>query len=263
MHGVGVVPHDQEMVPGQLWQCRHALHGGIAVGTAGGVGKAGHTPDADDAVVLPQQRLGHIHVRPAVQHGHRDHFNAQVLADGEMAVVARRRAQELHRVAVAPGGFGAAQAFAEGELHHLVHHGQAGIAAHQGLFRGQSQYRAEQGPGLGQALQAAVVAGIQAAVGEVVAPEYAIQGVRQGDLLGAGLAAGKIQRQIQLSERLVLCLQGSELLLQVGGRKLVDVHCLVLVCCRNTPGGGSIAPGDALLHGSRPAELENAGPAPI
>ena len=68
----------------------------------------------------------------------------------------------------------------------------------------QAQHGAEQGPGLGQPVQAAVVAGVGAVPGEEVALQYAIQRIRQGHLLGAGLAPGDIQGQAEALQLVVL-----------------------------------------------------------
>ena len=61
---------------------------------AGRVAVLRHAPHAPDAGVLAHQPLDHVHVGPVVGHRHRDHLDAEVLADGEVAVVAGHRAEK-------------------------------------------------------------------------------------------------------------------------------------------------------------------------
>src|SRR4029077_7044093 len=103
---------------------------------------------------------------------HRDHADAVLLADREMAVVARRRAEKRDWcAAAAPRLAAVARAGQQRQHHGGVAQRQAGIVADEYLFAWRTHDWREQPPGLDQALGAAVVIGaIGAAVGKAVRP---------------------------------------------------------------------------------------------
>jgi hypothetical protein len=178
VYGVGVVPHHQEVGCGALAQPGNPLHGCVAVHAAGGVREARHAPHPAYAGILRDQSLREVHVGPILQQGYVDHLDTEVLADCEVPVVTRYRAEELHAVVIAPGCLWPAQALAHGQFERGVHQVEAGIAANQGLFRRGAEQRTEALAQFRQALQAAVVAHISAVRREVIPSQDAVQGVR-------------------------------------------------------------------------------------
>src|SRR5262249_35801344 len=103
---------------------------------------------------------------------HRDHSDAVLLANREMAVVAWCRADERDwRAAAAPRLAAIARAGQKREYHGVVHQRQAGIVAGEKLFGWWAHDGREQAPRLDGALRAAVVIGaIGAVLGEAVRP---------------------------------------------------------------------------------------------
>src|SRR4029077_395402 len=103
---------------------------------------------------------------------HRDHADAVLLADREMAVVARRRAEKRDWCAAAAPRLAAVACAGQQREHHgVVHQRQAGIVADEYLCAWRTNDGREQPPGLDQALGAAVVIGaIGAVLGEAVRP---------------------------------------------------------------------------------------------
>ena len=126
-----------------------------------------------------------------------------MFADGEVAIVTGSRAEKLHALGVSPGRGGTPETDRERKLDHVVHQGQARIAAYQDFRRRHVQHLCEQLPGLQQALQTAIVAHVRAVLCAVITGENAIQRGRQRQLLSAWLASREIQCQRALSQRLV------------------------------------------------------------
>jgi hypothetical protein len=145
VHRVGIVPHNDEFTRRELGQPGNAFHGVAAVDAAGGVGESGYAPEALDARVGRNQVFYLVHVRAGVQQAYWHHLDAQILADGEMTVIAWHRAEKPDLFVIGPGAVCAAQAFAQGEFHHLVHQGQAAAATNQRLFGCGANNAAEQG----------------------------------------------------------------------------------------------------------------------
>ena len=120
--------------------------------------------------------------------------DAELLADGEVPVVSRHRAQEAHRARpLAPGIGGAAKPEHVGRQHEEIHEGEAAVAAHQGLGLGDPQPLRRQGPGLGDPVQAPIAAGVGAVRGAVVPAQDPVQPGRELELRDARLAAGEVQ----------------------------------------------------------------------
>ena len=90
-----------------------------------------HAPHALDIGIVSEQLFNRIHIGAGRGHGDIDHVNAQVLTDAKVAVVTRYRAQEFYRAGFFPGTVRAVQADTVGQVQHLVHEGQAAVAADQ------------------------------------------------------------------------------------------------------------------------------------
>ena len=228
VHAVGVVPEDAEIRRRGL-QPGEAAHRLVAVGIALGVGILGHAPDALDGLVLGHQLLHQVHLGAGGRHGHGDHLDAEILGDGEVAVVAGHGAQELHLVQLAPGR-GAHDAVGVGAGHRVVHHVQAGIAVDDDVLGVVLHHVAQQLPGLLDAGQRAVVA----AIGAVVAGQVAvgIQHVHhahgQVQLLLAGHAAAHVQVNAHALVFLVFLFQQGDLVLQLlAGHFSIGFHSAV------------------------------------
>ena len=228
VHTVGVVPEDLEVRRGGLHGGQTA-HGVVAVRIAVRVGVHRHAPDALDAVVILHKTLHHVHVRAGLQHGHRDQLEAEVLGDLEVTVITGGRAEELDVGAEAPGADGVHKARTPAQVDEIIHDGQRGVAAHQHLLgAGHAHHVGEEAPRLGNALQITVVPGIHTVLADVVLQLHHVGGKVQ--LLRAGLAAGHIQFQTFLLERVVLALLKAEFCLQRG-----PVHGTVLLHCIHSP----------------------------
>ena len=167
MHAVGVVPENAEVIGG-------GRHGGqaaynlVGVGYTAGVGVLGNAPHALDSGIAGYQGFYHIHVGAVFQQRHVDHVNAELFADGEVAVVARNRANPLDAVLVAAPGLSVAHAKAHDAGKGVIHCQQAGVAVNENVFGVSVQHDGHQAFCLGQAVQDAVVAAVGAVFAEAV-----------------------------------------------------------------------------------------------
>ena len=197
VHPIGVVPEDAEIRSRGL-QPREAAHGFITVGNALGVGILGHAPDALDGFVLFYQLFHHVHVRPGGRHGYGNHLDAEIFGDGEVAVIAGHRAQELHLRQAAPRRV-AHDAVGPGAADGVKHHVQGRVAINDNVLGVVFHHIAQQLAGFQDTGQLAV----SAAVGAVVAGQVGI-GVQhvhhfhgKVQLLLAGDAAAHVQAHAQ------------------------------------------------------------------
>ena len=164
-----------------------------------------YAPDPLDGRVARDQPLHFVHVRPAVEHAHVQHLEAERLGDREMPVVAGHDAEETRPRRFAPPGRLAFQRSVEpGVQQVLVHEGEAGVPAGNHLRRIHAEQGRAQAPRGGQAVEPAVVARVGAAGREVGAVQGVLQPVRQVELLGARFPAGEIQLETELLQRGVL-----------------------------------------------------------
>ena len=194
MDTVGVVPHDDEVGGGGL-HVGHPLGGDLGVGVALGVGVLGHAPDALDHGI-PDQVLHHVHIGAVGGHGHGDELEAKALRDPEVAVIAGGGAEELDPLLLAPGAHGLLQAVGVGPGDQVVHQGQGGVAADEGLLGLAAQDVGPVFPGAPEARQIAVVAGIVTVEDAVVGVGENGEDIADGVKLQlAGLTAGHIQLQ--------------------------------------------------------------------
>ena len=99
---------------------------------------------------------------PSSQHRDRDHLDAHRLGDREVPVIAGDRAQELDARLVLPGPRRVHAAVQQREDDDVVHQLQAGVVARDQVGHRDAEQLAEDGPQFGQAVQAAVVAGVGA-----------------------------------------------------------------------------------------------------
>ena len=106
------------------------------------------------AGVLGDQPLDGVHVRPVVVQRHRDHLDAEVLADREVPVVAGHRAQERDAWLLRPRPRAADGALEQRVHDRVVHQRQAGVVAEDDLCRRDAEERREQRAQLRQALEA-------------------------------------------------------------------------------------------------------------
>ena len=97
-----------------------------------------------------------------------------------------------------------------------MHQLQAGVVAGDQVLHRNAEQLAEDGPQFGQAVLAAVVAGVGALAVAVVVPGQAQQRVGQIELLAAGLSAGEIERQLLGLQLGVILLVAGMQCLEVG-----------------------------------------------
>jgi hypothetical protein len=140
VNGVGVVPEQAEVGRGRL-HARQAFDHTPAVGHAGGVAVLRHAPHAEDGGVRPHQLLHLIHVGPIRAELDRQHLDPEMLADGEMTIVARARAKKLHARRAPPGARATRHAVRQRAHHRVMHHLQAAVAADDDLSGGRLEQR--------------------------------------------------------------------------------------------------------------------------
>ena len=161
VHGVGVVPEQPEIgcgrahlhQPSHLFPCER---------DAGRVGEHRHAPHPLDGRVGGDELLDQVDVGSVLEHRHVDHLDAQALGDGEVPVVAGHRAQELDDGIVAPRPRRIHPAVQQREHHHVVHQLEARVVTGDQVLHRDAEQLAEDGAQFGQAVQAAVVAGVGA-----------------------------------------------------------------------------------------------------
>ena len=193
VQGVGVVPEDLEVGCG-------GRHGGeargdvLAADRAGRVGVRRHHPHALDGRVVGDQRRDGVGVGPVVVHGHGHHLDAQALEQGEVTVVARHRAHEAHLLLTAPRPLGVDAAEEQEVDQAVAHDRQARVAAGHDLIGLDPEQLGEDLAQLAQALEAAVVADVDAR-GVLRRRRQPQQGVREVELLRGRLATGQVELQ--------------------------------------------------------------------
>ena len=195
VHRVRVVPEQPE-VGGRRAHLDQPANGFPGVGHTGGVGEHRHRPHALDRRVDGDEFFDQVDVRAVLAHRDRDHLDAQGLGDGEVPVVAGRRAEELDARLVIPGPSRIHAAVQHREDDEIVHQLEAGVVAGDQVRHRDAEQLAEYGPQFGQAVQPAVVAGVGALLVAVVVAGQAQQLVGQVELLGARFAAGEVQGQL-------------------------------------------------------------------
>ena len=216
VHDVGLVPEDLE-IRGSGLECGKAANGLIAVSVAIWVGVLRHAPDAFDGIILSHELLDHVHIGAVWAHRDADEVKAHFLGDGEVAVIAGHRAEELALLYLGPGARRILEAKHITDGYQVVHQLQAGVAAYKN-FRGlYAKHIGKQFASLLQAFQFAIIAGVEAVIGGIVVHLQQIH--RQIHLVRAGLTAGHVEFQAHVLKLLVLCFQRSFLCGQ-----LVTIH---------------------------------------
>ena len=173
-----------------------AVNGLSTVDDPLGVGVLGHAPHTLDGGVLDGGLHG-VHVRTGPGHGDGDQLHAEGLRQVEVAVIAGGRAQEFHRVQLAPGLLAVEQAVGVCLGNGVVHQGQAGVAADEALLRLAAQQLRKVLFRAGQACELPVVAHVEARLHAVLRRFQHGQHVAdQIQLLFSGLSPGHVQLQI-------------------------------------------------------------------
>ena len=165
MYTISIVPHQNKI------RCCRPQTGQAADGIRGiddsiGIGVFRHTPDALHRRIL-HQLLHLVHVRSRYGHGDGDELCAEGLRNPKMPVIARGRAQKFHLLQAAPGCFAVQQAMGIGFGNEIIHQGQAGVSAGNGLLHPAAQHPGPIPPGGRQTCQFSIVTGIDA-VGEAL-----------------------------------------------------------------------------------------------
>ena len=161
VEGVRVVPEDRE-VGGRGGHGGEAGRDLLRDDGAGRVGVGRDDPDALDARVVLDERLDRGDVGPVVVHVDGDHLDAERREHREVAVVAGHRADEADLLLLRPRPRGV-DATEEQEVDdRAVHHREARVAARDDLRRLDPEQLGEDLAQLGQALEAAVVAHVDA-----------------------------------------------------------------------------------------------------
>ena len=138
-------------------------------------------------------QLGHrVGCRAVVVHRHGHHLDAEPVQQGEVPVVAGHRADEPDLLLLSPGPLAVHGALEPQVGEDLAHHHQAGAAAGDDLLGLDPQQVGEHGAQLGDALQAAVVAGVDAGLVDHAAGQVQ-QLVGEVQLGGRGLAAREVE----------------------------------------------------------------------
>ena len=206
MDGVGVVPEDAEVGRGRR-HGREPLDCRCRIDGARRIAVLRHAPDPFDARISGDQPFHFVHIRPVVSERDRDHLDAEVLADCEMAVVAWHRAEKRDACLLAPRARTADGALEQRKRNCVVHERQARVVAEDDLRRRDAEERRQQSAQLGEALEDAVVARIRLVEGqEVVSPGQAEEAIRQIELFARRFAAGEIELQPALLEVVVAAL---------------------------------------------------------
>ena len=204
MNRIGVVPEEPEV------GCTRAhgaepSHGLVGIGLPCRIGILRDAPHSLDGGIGDQAFHG-IHVGPLPRQWNGEHPDAVFLANREMPVVARHRAQKGDRPFFAPWSVAARNALQKREDDAVVHEREARVIAHEDLVDRRSERIGKQGSCLGEPLRPpAVVACILAAFGKVVA--VAGQGQHAGaevELFGGGLAARHVELEATPAKRLVI-----------------------------------------------------------
>ena len=201
MHGIGIVPENFKIRLGGFHR-RQTAHHCIGIGVAVGVGIFRHTPNALYRRVL-HKALHQVHIRAILMHRNQQKLHAEIFRDAEMAVITGCRAQEFACTFSPALAF--AKTFAHGELCHMIHHSQAGAAAHQRFFRCCAQQISKKAACFRHAFQGAVVAGVNAFFTHIITNLQHGHGKLQ--LFGTRLAARHIEAQPFLYKRFILCAQ--------------------------------------------------------
>ena len=158
VHHVCVVPEDAEIV------CR-SLHGGesfdhaVRESDARGIGILGHAPDALDGIVLSDKGLDDVHIGTVLFHADGDHLDAELLTDGEVAVVAGRGTDELDFFQAVPGR-GAEHAELLCEMHKRVHEIEAATVADEYFLRFHTEKLGKERLARFRTAEIAVIAGV-------------------------------------------------------------------------------------------------------
>ena len=252
VHRVGVVPQDAEIGRRRL-QRREPPDGLVGIGLAARVRVLRHAPDAlhrrVDGLAFDRR-----HVRPLPRHRDRDHADAEALAQGEVAVIARDGAEDRDRLLLRPRPRAAGHALQQRVDEHVVHQREARIVGDHDLLRRRAEHRREQRAGLGQALEVAVIA----RVGAVLGGGVPVAGQRQHlggevELIGGGLAAGHVELEALRFQGFVLAAQAGAQLRQgfrrQGGQRRHGIP----------RGGAEAAFEPAAEPGSRPSRRKGVG----
>ena len=133
MDTVGVVPHEHKVLRRGLHIC-DAMDGLIGVDDAVGIRVLRHAPHALDRRVL-YQLFDHVHIGSRRGHGDRDHLEAERLRNFEMAVIARRGAEPLHAVELAPRLLRMQHPVRHSLGYRVIHERQRRAAANKALLR--------------------------------------------------------------------------------------------------------------------------------
>ena len=193
---VGVVPVHAEVGCGGL-QARDALDDLVGIDAARGIGVLGDAPHALD-VGVGHEGLDGVHVRAVLTQRHADALEAELRDDAEVAVVAGNEADplELAGLHLQKHRVGAADALDHGVADGVVHEGERALAAEEDVLGGHAQDVTEELAARRDALQAAVVCAVDAAVCENgVGLQDIEHGTRQVELLGGRLAARHVELQ--------------------------------------------------------------------
>ena len=211
---VGVVPEDAEVLCCGLHGCQ-GFNSFVRIAAAQGIRVLGHAPDAFHGLVL-YEFADLIHVRTPLRERHRDHLDAQGLADRKMSVITGNGAEEFDLIVPAPGLFGSENAQQHGSRHAVEHEGEGGRSYDDGLFGSDAHQFAEQLSRFLQPQQLTVVAGVGAVLIVAVAGgiEHVQHGHGQRQLIGAGLASCHVQVQVKILIFLIFFQQQFFLLLQ-------------------------------------------------
>ena len=218
------------VVPDQAEVWRGGLHGAEALDGLGGVGDAGgvaedrHRPHALHLRIL-HQFLDEVHVGAGRGHRHLDHLEAEVLDDGEVAVVARHRADPLDGLLVLPGARRIVGAPDIGKRDEVEHDAQARGITRDDVLRGDAEGLGPELADVRNAVEVAVVAHVSAGlVGVVVRPRQRQQRVREPELLCGRLATRQVQVEVSGLEFLVLCASALGEFVELGCVQVLERH---------------------------------------
>ena len=195
VYAVCVIPENAEILSLRLEVCK-TLYNCVGISNAGRVGVHRNAPDTLDLLVLGNQLLYSVHVRTVLEVINVDHLDTERLADSEVSVIAGSRAEELHMLVFAPGLLAAEYAKLHCTDNDVVHHLEAGVAAYDDLVSGNAEHFLEQSLSLGDTVEYAVVAAVDAVAGLVVAVKAVKEHVkRKVELLGGRLTSRHIELQ--------------------------------------------------------------------
>ena len=223
VHGVGIVPEDAE-VGCRRMEVREGTDNLVRVRDASRVLVLRHAPDALDRRVALDEAAHHVHVGAVFLQGNRHVLDSVVGRDLEVAVIPRRRAEELDLALLAPW-LVPCDAVRIGVADDVVHEVQARRADNDDIGRIDTKIVSRKAACRRQAIRTSVVVHLERAIHQIGMGIHEVEH-RTGEvsLLGRRLATRHIERKPLRLEIFNLLLE-----LRDGAVELFGLHAFIYV----------------------------------